>query len=101
MFDFYARKRLREQLFERERGYCFYCDIPCVMPGSGDYRGCKRPGNEATIDHIILKRDGGEGTLGNSVLACNNCNHKRGEQEAWVFLAWRRKINQKILGKKF
>lgn len=55
----------RRNLFLRDDHQCQYC-------------GCKPSSKELTIDHIIPRCQGGKTTWENVVLACIDCNSKKG-----------------------
>jgi 5-methylcytosine-specific restriction endonuclease McrA len=60
----------RRNLFRRDRFTCQYCHA--------------RPGTEdLTIDHILPKSRGGKTTWENCVLACLNCNIRKGNRTPW------------------
>ena len=57
----------RLNLYRRDRNTCQYCGV--------------RPGTrELTIDHIVPRSRGGTLTWQNCVLACVNCNKRKGSQ---------------------
>lgn len=66
------------QLVNRDGGDCHYCKIP-VRLDAGVYKKNKHIKDRATRDHIVPKSMGGLGTLKNFVLACAECNEKRGD----------------------
>lgn len=85
-------KGMRDQIWDRDEGFCVYC------------------GERAQeVDHVVPYRLGGPSTRSNGVLACVKCNHqksgrldeemiwkafthllKRGESLAWVDSFWPR-----------
>lgn len=56
----------RRNIFKRDRYACQYCGI---QPGT----------EELTIDHVVPKSKGGASTWENCVLACIDCNKKKGD----------------------
>jgi 5-methylcytosine-specific restriction endonuclease McrA len=66
---FRSRKRSvkfsRENVYTRDNGACQYC-------------GKKVPRTEATYDHVIPRKLGGETRWENVVIACLGCNQKKG-----------------------
>lgn len=64
---------LKWEIYKRERGKCFYCDMKLKF-------------KKATIDHIKPKSYGGELSKNNTVIACYTCNQKRGNMPADIFL---------------
>lgn len=100
--------RLHLKLAERDGELCHYCGVHLVLPGQEskiatwvpgvayvNHCGCglhqpgelcRRGGHWAlpkghawpTIDHKIPRAAGGDGDMGNLVLACATCNSKKG-----------------------
>lgn len=71
----------RAQLFEEQRGLCFYCDAPMSPPPFA------RPRNprDVTLEHLIPLSEGGRRAFPNEVAACNECNHRRGTMPWLLF----------------
>lgn len=59
-----AKRKFRKKWEEFYGMHCAYCTIDCS----------KRP----TIDHIIPRSKGGNNKLENLVIACFECNNKKG-----------------------
>ena len=59
-------KELRQQIFERARGYCEYCLLPQETPFPHE------------IDHIIPRQHGGTDVVDNLALCCIFCNRPKG-----------------------
>lgn len=57
----------RRNLFKRDRYTCQYCGI---QPG----------GSQLTIDHVLPRAQGGESRWDNCVLACVDCNRRKGNR---------------------
>ena len=57
----------RRNLYRRDRYACQYC-------------GCKPGSHELTIDHVVPRSRGGKGTWENCVLACVDCNRRKGNR---------------------
>jgi 5-methylcytosine-specific restriction endonuclease McrA len=57
---------LWHQVFDRDRGYCRYCDADLLASFSAY---CS-----ADVDHLLARSAGGPSTLENLVLACRGCN---------------------------
>ncbi len=55
----------RKNIYLRDNSTCQYC-------------GKKPPREELTIDHIIPRSRGGESTWSNVIIACSDCNAKKG-----------------------
>ncbi|AFZ67070.1 restriction endonuclease [Deinococcus peraridilitoris DSM 19664] len=64
----------------RQQGFCYYCQRPF------DFAGLSRP----TVDHRTPKARGGTDDLDNIVLACLNCNQRKGPKTADEFQAYLR-----------
>lgn len=73
-----AQKRhVRWLLFGQQDGECFYCRQPMSLSfSSRDHIW----GNAATLEHLHRRADGGKDG-GNLVLACRDCNQRRGERD--------------------
>ncbi len=67
-------KSLRSVLHQRENGLCFWCDQSTSF-------------KKGTVDHIIPKSQGGPLTEENAVYSCVPCNQKRGDKDAFLYLA--------------
>jgi len=57
----------RRNLFKRDHYVCQYC-------------GRQAPPDELTIDHIVPRSQGGESTWENCVVACLDCNKRKGNR---------------------
>ena len=57
----------RRNIFERDGNRCQYC-------------GKRNDQREMTIDHVLPRSRGGSSTWENMVLACFNCNSKKGDK---------------------
>jgi len=57
----------RRNVFKRDAFMCQYCNC---RPGS----------EELTIDHVLPRAQGGTSTWSNCVLACVECNHRKGNR---------------------
>lgn len=66
------RKRRRRSLLKSQGPFCFYCKQ-------------EFPEKELTLDHKIPYSKGGKSHLGNLVLACEPCNHAKGNSKAEAF----------------
>lgn len=76
------RRKIRDYVFDRENGKCFYCGKICIISNS-----TTREENTATIDHIISRKNGGHATdRNNCVLSCWKCNNEKAEKDAFSFL---------------
>lgn len=91
--------KLWRSVFERDRGFCRYCDYDLLSNFTAYWT--------ATVDHIVHRSDDGEDTKENLVLACPACNgmlsrsnklttvdarreyvQKRREEEMQGYLEW-------------
>lgn len=77
-----AKEAHRGRLYWQQNGLCFYCDEPLeVIKVNG-----KWPPRYATLDRIIPGAQGGRYVVNNLVLACLDCNTRRGHRPADEFL---------------
>ena len=65
--------RVREKIFLRERGRCFYC-LRRLRPGAW------------ALDHVVPLAAGGDNSPQNAVASCHECNCAKGESPAPIFL---------------
>jgi 5-methylcytosine-specific restriction endonuclease McrA len=71
--DFLKTRRLREAIYHREHGLCFYC-----LRGVSRLRRC--------LDHVVPQARGGGNSYRNLVSCCMECNACKGEMPAKDFL---------------
>lgn len=71
---------LRQELWERENGLCFYCQKPVAIDASH-------------LDHVIAKSRGGPHGSTNRVLSCARCNSIKG---ALSLGDWRNKVEARL-----
>lgn len=71
-----VRAAKRQKLWVAQDGKCHYCSTETVLPKQGS---TNRANNVATLDHIITQTEGGTDSLNNMVMACSDCNNKRGD----------------------
>ncbi|WP_352951500.1 HNH endonuclease [Mesorhizobium sp. M1322] len=81
------RRHLRWLLFGQQEGCCFYCG---QMMSLSFARRDNIWGNSATLEHLQRKADGGGSGKANVVLACKDCNQRRGNRPVEVYRALRR-----------
>lgn len=81
----YAKRLARGQLIsaltdavlDRDGPKCRYCGVETVLQGP---HYCRR-----TVDHIQPVSQGGPDTMENLVIACANCNSRRGNRPVRAF----------------
>lgn len=76
-----------DRLIERDGLICCYCGRELV-------RTIKNRANQATIDHVIPKTQGGRNQLDNLVLCCYACNQEKGGKTDFLTM-FRRKAEQR------
>lgn len=62
-------KRLRAQLWAEQQGACAYCARSVPL-------------GAATFDHVNPRANGGRDTRDNGVMACSECNNRKGHSTA-------------------
>lgn len=87
----------RRNIYERDGGVCQYC-------------GRKRELSRLTLDHVVPRSRGGVSTWENVVLACLDCNSRKGDrlpQESGMKLvrtpakpAWAGRLGSKLAGQR-
>lgn len=82
-----------ERLYRKQNWRCFYC----LQPFS-DKRNGVNALKKATVDHIIPKcelkeLEYKEQTYCNTVLACTECNRRKANISAELFLQWYEALN--------
>jgi 5-methylcytosine-specific restriction endonuclease McrA len=83
-----SRKRnLLLRLHARENGRCFYCDRHVNLHTVETCSTRWPDPRAATLDHVMPRAAGGGNTFDNMVLACFECNNRRGDMSAFDFLA--------------
>lgn len=55
----------KENVYMRDKGKCQYCNLPVPRP-------------HATYDHVVPRTQGGKTRWENIVIACRDCNQKKG-----------------------
>lgn len=71
---------IRERLFMKQGGFCFYCLEPMDMATP-----IQTHPRRGTLDHIVPRSRGGTNVLSNLVLACYNCNRSKADQDEASF----------------
>ena len=70
---------VREYLLQKYQYTCVYCNVGAFKNGKGD-------SIKLEIDHVVPKSKGGSDRVNNLVLACHECNQKKGNQSLEDFL---------------
>lgn len=73
--DFVQSKALRETIYTRERGRCFYCLRRLAL-------------TVRCLDHVVPRAQSGRNSYRNLVSSCLECNSRKGEKPAEDFLRW-------------
>jgi 5-methylcytosine-specific restriction endonuclease McrA len=73
--DFMQTKALRQAIYSRERGRCFYC-LRRLAP------------TVRCLDHVVPRAQLGRNSYRNLVSSCLECNSQKGEKRAEDFLRW-------------
>ena len=73
--DFMQTKALRQAIYSRERGACFYC-LRRLAP------------TVRCLDHVVPRAQMGRNSYRNLVSSCLECNSHKGEKRAEDFLRW-------------
>lgn len=67
----------------RDGKRCFYCERVTIKRRRTS--GGKLPSDTATLDHVIPESEGGSNDSENLVLACVDCNRRRGNTDFIYF----------------
>jgi len=75
--------RSRSLAFARQRGLCFYCELP-MWADSASFFAAKHGITlaqakqfQCTGEHLLARQDGGDNSESNVVAACRHCNEHR------------------------
>ena len=78
--QFVSTKKLREELWTKDP-HCHWCGRLTVQPSEILKMGQPNPPEMATIDHLVDRFEGrNRNNFNNVVLACNECNNRRGRE---------------------
>lgn len=86
------RKNARLAAWAAQNGECFYCTDPTWLPDMGFRFAMKELGHKtvalarmkrATLEHLVKKEFGGTISRFNTVMACADCNERRGDR-GWL-----------------
>ena len=73
--DFLKTRALRQSIYLRERGHCFYCLR-------------RTDARVQCLDHVVPRARAGRNSYRNLVSSCLECNSLKGERPAADFLRW-------------
>lgn len=72
---------LRRQAFNRQSGFCYYCDVRMWLSSPEELGLTERSAAarrlQCTAEHLVPRSDGGRNSVTNIVAACAHCNHTR------------------------
>jgi 5-methylcytosine-specific restriction endonuclease McrA len=86
-----SRTKRRIRLFLAQDGRCAWCNKLLLLLDPSTFKGWlasndPRITHAATFDHFVCKSHGGKDDIDNLVLACMECNNKRGNMTVTEFL---------------
>lgn len=84
------KKHRKTILFKDQNGKCYYCKKNMLFTISIQFN--KQPKNLATIEHIYHKFDEQRKKKGRWVLACYECNQKKGKEKEREFIYKKKNI---------
>jgi hypothetical protein len=92
-------RRRRCALFEQQGGLCYWCKGEAVLMDGQNFHGVGQPKNLATLDHLRDRYDPTRREPSNGepryVMACYDCNQKRGyERTMQQSIEVRRRMSQ-------
>lgn len=67
------KRKIKSELFQKRRGRCSYCDARMSY-------------EEATLDHVTPRSQGGGNTRDNLRLSCKTCNGLKANMTPWEWL---------------
>lgn len=73
----------------RDGWRCQHCGRDLHDYGNEYFMG--RPGDFATVDHLLVRSRGGTNEMSNLIASCDPCNNRRGDMPLGVFRAHLRK----------
>lgn len=68
------RNKVSVLLF-KQKNKCCYCECPLTR-------------ETATIEHLKRRKDGGKSCNDNLAVACESCNHGRGQIDWFTYKSW-------------
>lgn len=73
-------------VWNRDEWRCRYCGQEVVYDRKARKNQDRPRSNTATVDHLVLRSEGGHRTVENLVTACWSCNHDRGDLSVHDFI---------------
>lgn len=83
------KRRIKEALYQRQRGRCHYCGDPMLYRIPDTWKSKHHPPSLATIDHVKARGLGGTNAQKNLVMACHKCNARKSGEESKIAAARR------------
>lgn len=74
--------RIRADLYARQHGRCFYCDVRMRLRSFQIQDGAED--HDATVEHRVPRILGGRDTADNLVAACHFCNRIGAKIDKWA-----------------
>jgi len=94
--------------FERQKGRCYYCDVPMwyekLPEFAGNYgiRESQAKRFQCTAEHLLARQDGGTDERKNIVAACYFCNSTRHRpSKALSPVEYRKKVLRRVRRQKW
>lgn len=81
--QYYSNRSAKKILLEKQGLVCCYCECVLIDVDSTNMQYKDIPANQATVEHLKRKSDGGKNNLDNLALACIRCNMGRGDVD-WL-----------------
>lgn len=77
--------RIKARIYRRDGLTCRYCKRPVRRRATLCERGSHYRPDDATIDHVVPKSQGGKTNMGNCIVACHRCNQAKGSMHPLDF----------------
>jgi len=71
------KKKLRLALYIEQRGRCFWCGHSMIIKTKRNAKVVWDHPDMCTLDHLVLRCEGGPLSYRNAVAACRWCNNRR------------------------
>lgn len=78
------KQRQKSRLFFQQKGCCYYCGEPMLLAKIPN--GQTLPRKLLTLERVVPGAAGGGYSKDNTVAACLDCNQKRADGDARLFL---------------